>query len=184
MNNDMLERIRLDIRNNFCKALNWDKIPKGNFNCYMFAVSNTVPTEVFDYNKDGNTYLRSLISENVAYFGDIGQISGKKDYTNVTELIYALKCDLETLGISMEVCSLKKVVQEQCVKIAFYYNIADLENCKHSTFHFLREENGAWMHKDGWTGDLIQLEQPIEGLSITGMELVGYFQLSLRKSFR
>jgi len=174
----ILREIQMNIRSNFGKLVNWDDIPKGNFNCYMFAISNTIPTEVFDYEKDGEIYLKSCIGANVPYFGNIGQISGKSNYTNVTELINALKCDLETLGISVESCSLETVVPKQCVKIAFYYNTEDLLKGKHSGFHFLRQDNNIWEHKKGWTGTVEQLESFDGDTTIAGLDLIGYFQLA------
>lgn len=179
MNSQILRKIQMDIRNNFARIVDWDSLPKGNFNCFMFAVFNTVPTEVLDYEKDGHVFLRSLVNENVPYFGDIGQISGKVHYTNVLELVEALKCDFETLGISAEECSSKEIVANQCIKIAFYYNTEDLLKGKHSGFHFIRQDGNEWKHKTGWNGDVKQLECPIEEVSITGLELIGYFRLSL-----
>lgn len=179
MDNEMLRKIQVDIRKNFGKAVKWDNVPKENFNCYMFAVSNTVPTEVFAHEENGAVKLRSLLSESVAYFGDIGQISGKTAYNNATELIEALTCDLETLGILAESCSSDTIVPEQCVKIAFYYNTEALAEGRHSNFHFFRHEGGTWKCKRNWKKDVEQLECPIEDISITGLELIGYFQLSL-----
>lgn len=184
MNNKILREIQMDIRNNFGKTVNWDTIPKGNFNCFMFAISNTVPTEILDYEEKGINYLRSLVGENVPYFGDIGQISGKTNYTTITELIEALKCDLETLGIFMENCSSETIVSDQYVKIAFFYNIEDLVIGKHSHFHFIKQDGNVWKHKSGWTGNIEQIEVPIDTISFTDLKLIGYFKLSLKNSFR
>lgn len=181
MNSQILRRIQMDIRNNFGKIVDWDSLPKGNFNCFMFAVSNTIPTEILHHQdeKDGRVFLESLVNEKVPYFSDIGQISGKVQYTNVSELIEALKSDLETLGILAEECSSKEIVSNQCIKIAFYYNTEDLLRGIHSNFHFIRQEGNKWVHKKGWGGNIEQLECPIEEVSIKGLELIGYFRLSL-----
>ena len=179
MNSQILRKIQMDIRENFGKIVNWDSLPKENFNCYMFAILNTVPTEIFDYSKDGQNFLKSLINEDVAYFGNIGQISGKVHYKNVSELIEALKSDFEALGILAEECSSKEIVANQCIKIAFYYKKEDLLRGIHSGFHFIRQDGNKWVHKNGWTGDIEQLECAIEEVSITGFELIGYFRLSL-----
>lgn len=179
MNSQILRKIQMDIRNNFGKAVNWDSLPKRNFNCFMFAVLNTIPTEVLYYEKDGQNFLKSLINENIPYFGDIGQISGKVHYTNISELIEALKSDLETLGILAEECSSKEIMLNQCIKIAFYYNTEDLLRGIHSGFHFIRQDGNKWVHKTSWSGNIEQLECPIEEFSAVGLELIGYFRLSL-----
>lgn len=49
MNSQILRKIQMDIRNNFGKIVDWNSLPKEHFNCFMFAVSNTVPTEVLDH---------------------------------------------------------------------------------------------------------------------------------------
>ena len=182
MNSQILRKIQMDIRNNFGKIVDWDSLPKGNFNCFMFAIFNTIPTEVLYYDKDGHTFLKSLINENVAYFGDIGQISGKVHYTSVSELIEALKSDFGTLGILATECSSEEVIANQCIKVAFYYNTEDLLRGKHSNFHFIRQDGNRWVHKTGWRGDIKQLECPIEEIQVTGLELIGYFRLSLNNN--
>lgn len=173
----------MDIRNNFGKTVDWDAIPKRNFNCYMYAIFNTIPTEVLSYQKDGQNFLNSLINENILYFTNIGQFSGKVNFTNVSELVEALKCDLETLGILAEECSSKEILSNQYVKIAFYYNTEDLLKGKQANFHFLRQDGDKWMHKVGWPGNIEQLEYPIEEFSATGLNLIGYFRLSLKYNF-
>ncbi len=182
MNSQILRKIQMDIRNNFGKIVDWDSLPKGNFNCFMFAVSNTIPTEILDHEKDGHTFLKSLINENIPYFGDIGQISGEVHYTSVSDLIEALKSDLETLGILATECSSEEIVADQCIKIAFYYNTEDLLKGLHSNFHFIRQDGNKWVHKTGWSGEIKQLECPIEEFSPTGLELIGYFRLSLNNN--
>ena len=77
MKSQKLREIQMDIRNNFSKNVDWNSLPKGNFNCYMFALKNTIPTEIFDHEENNQVFLRSLIDEKISYFGDIGQISGK-----------------------------------------------------------------------------------------------------------
>lgn len=180
MNSQILQKIQMDIRNNFGKIVDWDSLPKENFNCFMFAFSNTVPTEILAFKEDGQIFLESLINEKVSYFGDIGQISGKVHYTSVSELIEAVKSDFETLGILAEECSSKEIVLNECIKIAFYYNTEDLLKGIHSDFHFVRQDGNKWVHKTGWYGDIKQLEYPIEEISFAGLELIGYFRLSLK----
>lgn len=182
MNNEVLRKIQMDIRNNFGKAVDWSSIPKGDFNCFMFAVLNTVPTERLHHVQDGINYLDSLINENVLYFADIGQISGKVNYTDISELIEAVKGDLDTLGILAQETSLTETVTKGCVKIAFYYDTESLLKGKHSKFHFIRQEGEAWVHKEGWAGDIKQLDYPIEEFSVDRLELIGYFKLSLKNS--
>lgn len=183
MNNQILREIQMDIRKNFGKPVDWNSLPKGSFNCLMYAISNTVPTEVLDHQEEGCCFLRSVIDENISYFGDIGQISGKVHYTNVSELIQALKSDFETLGILAEECSLKEILSNQYIKIAFYYNTEELLRGIHSHFHFIRQDGNKWLHKNGWTGNIEQLKYPIEKISFTGLELIGYFRLSLNNNY-
>ena len=172
----------MDIRSNFGKIVNWDCLPKGNFNCYMFAVMNTIPTEVLEYVDiiSGMPVLRSLIDEHTPYyFADIGQISGNTCYTNSNELIEALKCDFETLGLSVEECNSNTPVPEGHIKIAFYYNTHGLSRGKHSNFHFARQDGDKWFHKLGWIGSIKQLDYPIEEFLVYNLDLMGYFLLTL-----
>lgn len=180
MNSKILRDIQLDIRRNFGKTVNWSSLPKGNFNCFMFAISNTIPTEILWYEIFGDILLKSTINEEIGYFSDIGQISGKTDFTNVSELIEALKCDLETLGILAEECTAKEILINKYVKIAFYYDTETLcKNGEHSNFHFVRQDGNRWFHKVGWSDDIEELKCPIEEISFEGLQLIGYFRLSL-----
>lgn len=182
MNNEVLRKIQMDIRNNFENAVDWSSIPRGDFNCFMFAVLNTIPTEILHHVQDGINYLDSLLDENVLYFANIGQISGQTNYTNISELIEALKGDLDTLGILAQESSLTETVTNGCIKIAFYYDTESLLKGKHMNFHFIRQEGEVWVHKEGWAGDIKQLDYPIEEFSADRLELIGYFQLSLKDS--
>lgn len=182
MKSQKLREIQMDIRNNFGKNVDWNSLPKGNFNCYMFALKNTIPTEIFDHEENNQVFLRSLIDEKISYFGDIGQISEKVHYSNVSELIEALKSDLKILGFLATESSAEEIVEEQCIKIAFYYNTEELLKGKHSSFHFIRQEGNKWFHKNGWNGDVEELDCPIGEFSAIGLELIGYFRLSLKNN--
>ncbi len=183
LENQILREIKIDIRKNWCNPIDWDSLPVGNFNCFMYSVFNTIPTEIFEsFNESGHIELHSLVNENVAFFGDIGQISGKVNYSNVPELVKALKSDLATLGIKARKCFSWQKVRKGSVKIAFYYNTDDLKKGKHSNFHFLRQENGKWMHKMGWNMGIEELEFPISNLYLVGLDLIGFFELSLKNN--
>lgn len=177
----ILREIQLDIRKNFGKAVNWEGIPKRNFNCYMYAISNTIPTEILDIEYCGDLYYKSLIDENVTYFGDIGNISGKNEFKNIPELIEALKSDLDILGIKMSACSSKKLLIGRTQKIAFYYNLQQLYTGQHGSFHFVKQDCfDGWSHKVGWIGDIKKIKVPIESIEFAGLDLIGYFQLRLK----
>ena len=103
----------------------------------------------------------------------------KFHYSNVSELIEALKSDLKILGFLATESSAEEIVEEQCIKIAFYYNTEELLKGKHSSFHFIRQEGNKWFHKNGWNGDVEELDCPIGEFSAIGLELIGYFSLSL-----
>ena len=179
MKNQILREIRMDIRNNFGKNVDWTSLPKENFNCFMFAIKNTIPTEKFDHQKGDQVFLKSLINEKVAYFGHIGQISGKLNYSSVPELIDALKSDLKLLGIIATECSEEEIIEEKCIKIAFYGNKEELLKGKMTNFHFIRQEGNKWFHKNGWIGGIEELDCPIGEFSADELELISYFSLSL-----
>lgn len=179
MKSQILRKIQMDIRNNFGKNVDWNSLPKGSFNCFMFAIKNTIPTEEFDHQEGEQVFLKSLINENVAYFGKIGQISGQLYYSSVPELKKALKCDLKTLGIIATECSEEEILEEKCIKIAFYANTEELIKGKMTNFHFIRQEGNEWFHKNGWNGCVEELDCPIGEFSAEGLELISYFSLSL-----
>ena len=74
MQAEKLKQIQENIRKNWGKVKPFKRIPKKHFNCYMFAVCCTVPTEILTCT---GTCI-STINENVTYFGSIGQFSGSK----------------------------------------------------------------------------------------------------------
>lgn len=86
---------------------------------------------------------------------------------------------MKILGILATESSAEEIVEEQCIKIAFYYNTEELLKGKHSNFHFIRQEGNKWIHKNGWNGDVEELDCPIGEFSAIGLELIGYFSLSL-----
>ena len=90
MKNQILREIQMDIRNNFGKNVDWTSLPKENFNCFMFAIKNTIPTEKFDHQKGDQVFLKSLINEKVAYFGHIGQRAGTMFITNMLSHTFPL----------------------------------------------------------------------------------------------
>ena len=106
----------------------------------------------------------------------------KFHYSNVSELIEALKSDLKILGFLATESSAEEIVEEQCIKIAFYYNTEELLKGKHSSFHFIRQEGNKWFHKNGWNWDVEELDCPIGEFSAIGLELIGYFRLSLKNN--
>ena len=178
MNDQKLMEIRLDIRKNFGKPVNWEKLPIENFNCYMFAANNTIPTEILDYQEGRKIFLTSLICEDVAYFGNIGQFCGKTDYKDIPGLIEAVKGDLETMGYIVDESFAQEKVTDHN-KIAFYYDVESLLNGKHGTFHFIRQVGDKWLHKSGWTREIEEIPCSIEELTIAGVSLIGYFKLGL-----
>lgn len=179
MNDQILRKIQMDIRKNFGKRVNWNNIPKGNFNCYMFAIFNTVPTEILDHEENGENYLVSCINEDISYFGKIGQISGNTEYKNKEELVYAVKSDLKCLGIRAERCSTKEVMRDGETKIAIYADTKALKRKEHVRFHFMRQDGYGWSHKLGWSGEVETVNSPIEYITFQGLKFIGCFRLSL-----
>ena len=180
MEEQILRRIKIDIRNNFGKVINWNCLKVTHYNCFMFAVGNTIPTEIFVCRENGIACLESLIGADVAYFGNIGQISGKNQYKSIEELIEALKSDLETLGFCIEESFLEQRIETGTIKIAFYYNIKELGKNEYANFHFIKqEENGIWIHKRGWRDGIEQLGKSITDYHVNGLEFVGCFRLTL-----
>ena len=177
----ILREIQMDIRKNFGKTVNWESLPKGKFNCFMYAVSNTIPTEVLYEEKDDEPpMLISLVNEPVAYFGNIGQISGNLNFRDTVGLIEALKADMKTLGILAEKCSPEDIVPNDCIKIVFLYDTSKLSNGTDANFHFLKCEGiNHYTHKNGWTGDVESFVCTVDELEDEDLEIIGFFKLSL-----
>lgn len=184
MNEKILEDIQLDIRKNFNKHNNlfWKKIDITHYNCYMYVISNTIPTEMLDYLSDDQPFLRSVISYNMKFFfGDIGQISGKINFHNTEQLKEALKADLNVLGFDVKECTLSEKLDKRYKRIAFFYDLERLEKYgSHQNFHFLRQQENFWFHKRGWDGPIEKIKEPIEDFKADGLHLVGYFKIRLK----
>ena len=184
MQAEKLKQIQQSIRENWGKVRPFKTIPKNNFNCYMFAVCNTVPTEILICN---DIYI-STIGESISYFGCIGNISGTT-YKTLEEYKQAFINDLRVLGISAQECFEDvTTITEDSMIIAFFSNfeegisVADLE------FHFLRfiPYQNRWMGKEGFHGELQKIKQgyPIEQVNVIDQKRIGIFRLKLIKKIR
>ena len=182
MNEAYLNLIRESIRKNWGKVQPFRKLPKNHFNCYMFAVCSTVPTEIL---VDDNT-LQSMVCENGSYFGSIGRFSGTQ-YRNAKELKQALINDLDVLVIKAEETSedyLPSILDRKTILIAFYSNYISGMFRKHEQFHFLRyiPHKGEWMGKEGFPGGFQNLGHgtKIGTVNVINQNRIGIFKLQLK----
>lgn len=178
MQEEKLKKIQNSIRKNWGKVKPFRKIPKKSFNCYMFAICNTEPTEIFT--KD-NTCV-STIGEDIAYFGSIGQIS-KTPYKTVNEYKQAFINDLRVLGILAEECFEDPTITGDTIKIAFFSNYEDGMSEMKEEFHFLRyvPSKNRWMGKAGFPGGFQKLKRgySIEQINVIDQKRIGIFKLTL-----
>ena len=178
MQAERLKQIQKNIRENWGKVKPFKKIPKNCFNCYMFAICCTMPTEIL---LSSGTYI-STINEKVAYFGAIGQFSGT-DYKTLQQYKKALVNDLRVLGIFAEECSKDFIPDEHTLKIAFFSNFKEGMPKVYEEFHFLRfvTSEKCWMGKDGFPGGLQKLGPgcDIKKINVTNQKLIGIFKLRL-----
>ena len=182
MNEVILNQIRESIRKNWGKVQPFRKLPKNHFNCYMFAVCSTVPTEIL--RSDG--FLESVIGEEKTYFSSIGNFSGTT-YHNSAELKQALLNDLDTLGITAEevfTSYTPSIFDRKSVLIAFYSNYIPGMFKHHEQFHFLRyiPSQKEWMGKEGYPGGFQNLGRKarISDINVMHQNLIGIFKLHLK----
>lgn len=175
---DVVVQIKEDIRKNWGKVNTFSKIDKNNFNCYMFAVCCTKPTEILTSN---GTYT-STIGEPIPYFGSIGHISGTP-YKTLEEYKQAFINDLKVLGISAEECFEDFLVTGEEIKIAFYSNFEEGISEEEEEFHFLRfiPSKNYWMGKEGFPGGFQKLKRgcSIEEIEVIDQKRIGLFRLRL-----
>lgn len=178
MQAEKLKQIQENIRENWGKVKPFKKIPKNCFNCYMFAICCTIPTEIL---LNSGAYI-STINEKVAYFGSIGQFSGT-DYKTLHQYKQALVNDLRVLGILAEECSKNFTPDEATLKIAFFSNFKEGIPKEDEEFHFLRfvASEKCWMGKEGFPGGFQNLGRGccIEKINVTNQKLIGVFKLRL-----
>lgn len=176
MNIEKLYEIKQNIYQNFGKEL--PEILTTAMNCYMFAVFCTIPTEQYQGEINGQILLRSLIGEEIAYFGSIGSFS-HTTFWDKESLIFSVRSDLECLGFSVR-SSWKNDIQPNEVAIIFYYDLQQLQKGKIGKFHFIRQDkSGIWWQKNGWTGD-IGIVKPTEVIQ-NGFDFVEHFYISLKE---
>lgn len=178
MQEEKLKKIRESIRNNWGKVRPFTKIPTKSFNCYMFAICNTEPTEMLT--KDN--ICVSTVGENIAYFGSIGQISGTT-YKTLNEYKQAFINDLRVLGILAEECFEDPFITEDTIKIAFFSNFEEGMSEMKEEFHFLRfvPSRNRWMGKAGFPGGFQKLKRgySINQINVIGQKRIGIFKLTL-----
>ena len=173
-----LKQIQKNIRKNWGKVTPFKLIPKKHFNCYMFAVCCTMPTEILTRT---GTYI-STIDESVTYFGSIGQFSGTKYKTREQYKIAWLN-DLKVLGIHAEECSEDFIPTEDTIKVAFYSNFEEGMSRSEEQFHFFRyiPSKRRWMGKGGFPGGFQKNPRDchINRINVTEQKRLGIFKLRL-----
>lgn len=173
-----LNQIQKNIRKNWGKVTPFKLIPKKHFNCYMFAVCCTVPTEILT--RTGTCI--SKIDESVTYFGSMGQFSGTKYKTREQYKIAWLN-DLRVLGIYAEECSEDFIPTEDTIKVAFYSNFEEGMSRSEEQFHFFRyvPSKRRWMGKEGFPGGFQKNPRDcnINRINVTEQKRLGIFKLSL-----
>ena len=178
MQAEKLKQIQENIRKNWGKVKPFKRIPKKHFNCYMFAVCCTVPTEILT--RTGTCI--STINENVTYFGSIGQFSGSK-YETREQYKEAWVNDLRVLGIYAEECFEDFTPTEDTIKVAFYSNFEEGMPEAEKEFHFLRfvPSKKRWMGKEGFPGDFQKLLRGchINNITVIDQKRIGIFKLRL-----
>lgn len=178
MQPEKLQEIRKSIRRNWGKFAPFENIPQNHFNCFMFAICSTIPTEIFIT----NTTCISLLCEDVAYFGSIGQFSRTK-YKTREEFKQAFKNDLKVLGIHAEECAVDFIPTKTTLKIAFYSNYTNNMEQKNVDFHFLRffPNKNQWIGKEGFTGTFQKMKRGyhIDQIKVVNQERIGIYKLSL-----
>lgn len=182
MKKETLEKIKQDIRKNWNKVLPFTFIPKEHFNCYMFAVCCTIPTEI----PGGDGVLESFTGEKKTYFSSIGNFSGST-YHNQQQQKQALLNDLDTLGITAEEVPSSytpSIFDRKSVLIAFYSNYIPGMFRKHEEFHFLRyvPSRKEWMGKEGYPGGFQHIGRgiSIDAVNVINQNLIGIFKLQLK----
>lgn len=178
MQEEKLKKIQKSIRKNWGKVKPFKKLRKKSFNCYMFAVCNTEPTEILT--KDN--ICVSTIGENVTYFGSIGQISGTT-YKTLNEYKQAFINDLRVLGILPEECFEAPSITEDTIEIAFFSNFEEGMSETEEEFHFLRfvPSRNQWMGKAGFPGEFQKIKRgySIDEINVIDQKRIGIFKLTL-----
>jgi len=173
-----LKKIQESIRENWGKVKPFKEVPKNNFNCYMFAVCCTEPTEILI----SNGCFVSTINESVGYFGSIGQFS-ETTYKTLEQYKQAFINDLNVLGISVEECFEDFTPPEDTIKIAFFSNFEEGISKAEEEFHFLRfvPSKNRWMGKEGFQGGFQNLKRgaSIEKIGVIDQKRIGIFKLRL-----
>ena len=174
----VLKKIQKSIRENWGKVEPFKKIPQRSFNCYMFAICNTEPTEVLT---ESNTYV-STIGEDIPYFGAIGHISGTA-YKTLDEYRQAFINDLRVLGIRAEECLEEPCITADTILIAFFSNFEEGMDERKKEFHFLRfvSSKNQWMGKAGFPGGFQEIEAKysIDKINVYNQKKIGIFKLTL-----
>lgn len=178
MQAEKLKQIQENIRENWGKVKPFKVIPKNYFNCYMFSICCTVPTEILT---NSGIYI-STINESVAYFGSIGQFSGT-NYKTLEQYKKAWVNDLRVLGIYAEECSKDFIPDKNTLKVAFFSNFEEGMQKADQEFHFLRfvPSEKRWMGKEGFTYGLQNLKRgcDIEQINVINQKRMGIFKLRL-----
>lgn len=178
MQQEKLKKIQESIRKNWGKVKPFNKIPIYNFNCYMFAICNTEPTEILFNGR----MMVSTVGEYVSYFGSIGRFS-RTSYKNLEQYKQALINDLRVLGILAEECEADAEIDKEQIKIAFFSNFEEGMPKAEEEFHFLRfvPTENRWMGKEGYPGNLQRIRRgcSIEQINVVGQRRIGIFKLTL-----
>lgn len=178
LRDDVVIKLRKNIQKNWGKVNSFRQIDKNDFNCYMFAICCTEPTEILTAK---GTYV-STIGENISYFGAIGHISGTL-YKTLEEYKQAFINDLNVLGISAEECFDDFTVTGDDIKIAFYSNFEEGLPKEEEEFHFLRfiPSKNYWMGKEGFPGGYQKLKRgsSIEEIEVIDQKRIGLYRLRL-----
>lgn len=175
---DVVIKLRKNIQKNWGTVNSFRYIDKNTFNCYMFAICCTEPTEILTAK---GTYA-STIGENISYFGAIGNISGTP-YKTLEEYKQAFINDLNVLGISAEERFDDFTVTGEDIKVAFYSNFEEGISKEEEEFHFLRfiPSKNYWMGKEGFPGGFQKLKcgNSIEEIEVIDQKRIGLYRLRL-----
>jgi hypothetical protein len=175
---EKLKKIQESIRNNWGQVKPFKAIPYKSFNCYMFAICNTEPTEILT---ESNMCV-STIGEDIAYFGSIGNISGTT-YETLEEYRQAFINDLRVLEIRAEECFEEQCITENTILIAFFSNFEEGMDRSKEEFHFLRyvPAKRRWLGKAGFIGGFQKFKRncSIDNIEIIDQKRIGIFKLTL-----
>ena len=135
-----------DIRENWqneelynAKIINWHYI-----NCFMYIVFSSIPMEKIPYGNSEEEIMRKIQIN--SDFADLGCLSGKDKPRTIKEIEEAFFEDLKSLGFKYKRVAENYSPVGKETKIAFMI----IFSFHAYFFHFLREKEGEWYHKDGW----------------------------------